>query len=326
MTEVPRVSVVIPAYNAASFLGSSLGSVNALEYPVDRLEVIVVDDGSIDNTAETATRILRDGPFEFHVTRQQNGGPSSARNAGWRMARGTWIQFLDADDRIACNKLTVQVAEALRAEHDVACLYSRWRCEHASGSPDGEGEVLDPDVEEDTVRRLLLGENFVPFGCTLVRRVWVERVGGFNEQRRLIEDVEFLLRLAMAGGRFRRVASASPLFTYTNRPGSLSRSSRSEFVWGCVRNARLAEEYWRGASTVLDETRVETLLAIYEEALRHFAMADREAFAEVWQDVHRVDPDFHPSNRRVTWLGKLIGVRNAYRIGVHVHRVRKRLN
>ena len=88
----PSVSVVIPAFNAARFIGRALE--NVLNQTVPVLEIIVVDDGSTDDTATVASRYA---PL-VRVARKSNAGPASARNLGASLARGEWLAMLDADD------------------------------------------------------------------------------------------------------------------------------------------------------------------------------------------------------------------------------------
>src|SRR4029077_18109690 len=103
---MPLVSVVIPAYNAAEWVAETIESV--LHQTYNDLEVIVVNDGSTDRTVDIAEEILRKGRFPYRIVDQENSGPSSSRNRGCRTARGTWIQFLDADDLLHPRKIEVQ--------------------------------------------------------------------------------------------------------------------------------------------------------------------------------------------------------------------------
>ena len=105
----PLISVVIPAWNCARYLRRALDSVLAQQYPDDRLDVIVVDDGSTDASPEiVADYAARDG--RVRLLRQSNAGPAAARNRGIAAARGELIAFLDADDRWAPGKLAAQAA------------------------------------------------------------------------------------------------------------------------------------------------------------------------------------------------------------------------
>jgi len=114
----PLVSVVIPCYNAAPFLRETLDSVLNQTRPI--LEVIVVDDGSTDDSAAIADSY---GP-PVRVIRQKNQGESVARNRGMDEAQGEWVALLDADDRWLPNKLERQVAALREGPDDVVCVYS----------------------------------------------------------------------------------------------------------------------------------------------------------------------------------------------------------
>jgi len=111
------VSVVIPCYNAAPFLRETLESVLAQTHPP--LEVVVVDDGSTDDSSRIAESF---GP-PVRVIRQQNQGESVARNRGIAAARGEWVALLDADDVWEPRKLEMQIT-ALSDAHNVVCCYT----------------------------------------------------------------------------------------------------------------------------------------------------------------------------------------------------------
>src|SRR6266536_3462505 len=103
----PPVSVILPVYNGARFLRDAVESVRRQRY--EPLETIIVDDGSTDETREIATGF----PGEVSYVRQENAGPPAARNTGLRLARGTLIGFLDADDVWTDDKLALQVPRLL---------------------------------------------------------------------------------------------------------------------------------------------------------------------------------------------------------------------
>ena len=105
MPAQPLVSVIIPSYNYASFLPQAVASVLGQRAPGLEVEVIVVDDGSTDNTVEVAQSLGSDITF----IQQANSGPSAARNAGLRAASGDFVAFLDADDLFARGLLASQL-------------------------------------------------------------------------------------------------------------------------------------------------------------------------------------------------------------------------
>src|SRR5262249_23549089 len=147
-------------------------------------------------------------PWLFH--RSEGRGVSAARNLGFQASKGDWIQFLDADDLLAPEKLRVQTAVAALAPQDVAVIYSSW-AELSPGRKEASS-VRTPDVGSDAVAQLLMTENFIQIGSQLIRRSWLTRVNGFDERYDLIEDVDLALRIAMQGGRFLLAGSQKPLF------------------------------------------------------------------------------------------------------------------
>ena len=225
---LPRVTVVIPAHNAAPFIGDALRSVCDQTYPPDRIQIVVVDDGSTDDTAAVARAVVERARRPFLLlTTPQPFGPSAARNRGWQAAQAEWIQFLDADDVISENKIEVQIRAAAAVPDDVACVYSRWAKIAHIGAPVAPGDTFDPDLHGDPVGAILRPENFLPFASQLVRRSWLEAVEGFNEDYWLVEDVDLQLRLLLAGAGMRRVPTATPLFSVPPARGIAVAAKRS---------------------------------------------------------------------------------------------------
>ena len=256
---VPRVSVVMAVYNARSWIADALQSVLEQSVGRDKVEIVVVDDGSTDGSAHAAGKVLSNSGTNAKVLRIPNGGPSRARNLGWRAARARWIQFLDADDLLDSRKLEVQLADG---DSDAAFKYSDWtRLVHYDGWA-SEAQLRQPRIVGDPIEEVLRTENFVPLAAGLIARDWLERVSGFREQQRFIEDVNLLLRIALAGGNFKYVATAHPIFFYRQHGASLSHSSSHGFARGCYENAKLAEGYWERTAG-LTRTRRILLAEIY---------------------------------------------------------------
>ena len=197
MTQPSLVSVIIPAYNCAQFLASALDSVFAQTYKL--IEVIVVDDGSTDASADIV--------HSYHdvvYVRQNNRGPSAARNAGVGIAQGEFIAFLDADDLWEPAKLTEQIA-ILDANPRAGLVFSDMRLfdESESSQPSMFGKygmTADFFGEEtrvvDCVRKLVRA-NFIPTSSVVVRRQALVHTGGFDEQYRKAEDWDMWLRIAL---------------------------------------------------------------------------------------------------------------------------------
>ena len=123
-----KVSVIIPAYNQATFIPKAVASLQA--QTLESWECLVVDDGSTDNTAEIVTNIALHEP-RVRLLQKQNGGSASARDMGLQQVQGEFIQFLDADDTIASNKLEQQVQLMEREHLDIS--YTAFCSENGQG-------------------------------------------------------------------------------------------------------------------------------------------------------------------------------------------------
>ncbi len=187
------VSGVIPAYNSATFVGKAIESALAQTHPLD--EIVVVDDGSSDNTAEVAAQFPK-----TKVIRRPNGGIAAARNTGIQAASGEWIAFLDHDDRWAPEKTEVQLQLAAPGigvihsnPYDWVGFASLWQ-RHARITPSG----------------------------ALVRKQTLAEVGGFDESREVerVEDLNLWLRIALTRWGF--VRAPGTLFHWTPAPGNAS--------------------------------------------------------------------------------------------------------
>lgn len=182
-----RVSVIIPAYNAAKYLSRSISS--ALRQSWVPYEVIVVDDGSVDNTVE----VVESYGSRVRFFRQENAGAAAARNAGASAARGDLFAFLDADDQWRRDKLQIQVSVLSRRPDLAFCC-----CQYRVGV---EGQEPIPITSDPSVRFLSdFREMFRRpyFGTPTVvmpRRVF-EACSGFDETLRVAEDLDLWLRAA----------------------------------------------------------------------------------------------------------------------------------
>ena len=177
-----RISVIIPSYNSASFLEDAVK--NVLQQGIQPLEILIVDDGSSDDTAAVAAKL----PGPVHYIYQDNSGPSAARNRGLDQARGNIIAFLDADDLWAEDKTERQLALLQsRPEVDVVQGFVQWMC------------LVDASSPERNYRPL--GEPYASFnlGSALFRRSVFDRIGYLDATLHHSEDVDWFLRAREQG-------------------------------------------------------------------------------------------------------------------------------
>jgi len=189
------VSVVIPTYNRAGYLGQAVDSALAQQPFGGSLEVIVVDDGSTDDTQRTLSSF---GDRIVYLRIPHSGIPAVARNAGLEAASGSYVGFLDSDDLWLPEKLRRQVA-VLAGRPTIALVYGSCEYIEADGTRTGQLVWSPENLKSGDALAELLRHNFLSTPGVLVPTRLVRAVGGFNESRALVarEDYELWLRLAM---------------------------------------------------------------------------------------------------------------------------------
>ncbi len=209
-----KVSIVIPAFNQAAFLADAIDSALSQTYP--HLEVIVVDDGSTDETpsvcASFGTRIVYE--------RQGNAGPSAARNRGVQLSGGSAVLFLDSDDVLMCDAVEQACARLARSgkrwQRQAAIVY----CDYELFDDDGKYRKW-VGVRSVSIAKLLRDNLLIPSGTLVTRRCLAE-VGDFDGSVNVCEDWDYWLRAAIRGCEFLRV----PRIGFRHREHRQSASKR----------------------------------------------------------------------------------------------------
>lgn len=202
---------MIPAYQAERYIEGAIRSALAQDRPAH--EVIVVDDGSTDSTAD----IVRSFGHDVRLVSQPNGGEAAARNTGLRSATTEWVAFLDADDEYLPHRLT-QVADYIRTDPTIDLVTTDALFVFPTGI---DGQCYGPHwrFAHDGQRQEILRRNFI-FSHTVVRRERLLALGGFDESIRYATDWAMWLVLILDGGRAALVDE--PLSLYRVHTGSLS--------------------------------------------------------------------------------------------------------
>jgi glycosyltransferase involved in cell wall biosynthesis len=189
----PRISVTIPAYNAAWCIRRAVDSVLAQTYR--DFELIVINDGSTDATLDS----LAGYGDQVRAISKPNGGLSSARNAGISAARGEFVAFLDADDWWLPEKLARQVA-LLDAQPNIGFCSTTTCVRGENGEDMGSWEC--PRIESSALETIFRANAAVAGSgsAVMVRKSILDKVGGFDEQLRSLEDIDMWMRLAAVSG------------------------------------------------------------------------------------------------------------------------------
>jgi glycosyltransferase involved in cell wall biosynthesis len=209
------VSVIIPTYNSASTLARAVDSVLAQTRPAD--EIIVVDDGSTDETEALVKERFPQVRYHYH----ENRGLAATRNAGAKLAQGDILGLLDSDDEWVPEKLERQLS-VLRKRTDLAAV----GCHRIRVKLNAEGQELwrkssrrADGVVEDIVFADEIWSNRICGASMLLRRDVFNRLGGYDATMRCSEDHDLWLRMLGAGERLAVLREA--LYVFYDRPGSL---------------------------------------------------------------------------------------------------------
>lgn len=272
----PRVTVIIPCFNMAPWLGQAIESALAQRAVV--VEVIVVDDGSTDATPA----ILRGFGTRIHSIRTDNAGAGAARNVGLAHARGDFIQFLDADDFLLPDKLALQTRRLSESGSDVS--YGNWEYLHESRptapSRGGCGAIVrhageSAPLQPDPLLALLAGSWFPPH-VPLYRREVVMRAPSWDESIRRGEDTLFHIGIAAVGARFAYLPRCVCVY---RRSGDKADTPQNRYGW--LERALVAD-------------RTESLLRRHHRWVSPY----REQIAETWFALAREAVGDDPEHAR----------------------------
>ena len=212
----PKVSIITPTYNCADYIKDAIRSVFDQTY--QNYELIVIDDGSTDNTGEVIKPYLCNDKLRY--IRQENLGQAAARNRGLKKATGEYIAFLDADDIWEKSKLEKQLSVVKKSQADV--------CYTAAKIVDDETGEIVPYIRLSWLNRLRKGDilpylifsNFIPFSSIIVKHKCFEKLGTMDESINMGDDWDLLLRLSVF---FKFDFVNEQLLVYRlHRPGSIS--------------------------------------------------------------------------------------------------------
>lgn len=269
MTESPRVSVITPTYNRADFIGQAVQSVLVQDYT--DFELLIVDDGSTDNTEAILQPFLKDS--RIHYSKQANQGQSLARNNALAQARGEFICFLDSDNAWVPGKLSMQIAY-LDSNPNVDVVY-------------GDNIFINEAGEETSRENMtrhsgfiaypMLKDNCVAMNTTMARRRCFDEMGGMSGTRRVADDYDLWLRFS---ARFRFHYMAEYLAYYRVMEQQISSDKTARFD----SNEAIIHDFRRQFPDVLPRKRFDEAFAFfYMRKARFLAAAGqrRQAWCEI---------------------------------------------
>ncbi len=212
----PSVSVILPTYNRAYSIERAIGSV--LNQTYQDLELLIVDDGSIDNTEEKVFALKKLDSRIKYVRHKENKGPAAARNTGIQLASGKFIAFQDSDDEWLPEKLEKQINVINKASDDVGVVYTGfWRI-----FSDKKRYYPSENInkKEGDIHREILNGNFIGMPTVLIKKECFSELGLFDENIQPLEDWELFIRFSR---KFKFLLINEPLVMEYESDDSISR-------------------------------------------------------------------------------------------------------
>lgn len=231
----PKVSIVITTYNEREFIKKAIQSALNQTLPRSDYEVIVVDDGSTDDTKSIVEKLIDEEALNVRLFSKKNGGTASARNFGISKSKAPIVSFLDGDDTYNSRKIEASLSYMNMGE-SVGIVYS----DYIEQYPDKAQLRLKANFNRE-----LLFKHCIISTNSMVRKAAIERVGGFDESFRYVEDYDMWCRIVLSGYFALRVPE--PLFTYNNHKSSKTNSTNIEKIqpeWDRIRE-RVFKNDWR---------------------------------------------------------------------------------
>jgi len=263
----PRVSVVVPCYNAADTVGEALGSVK-MQTEHD-WQCVVVDDGSTDGSLAAIREAVGDDP-RFVVVHQDNAGVRMARNAGLALAEGRYVSFLDADDLYYPHALR-RMADFLDSRPDVFVAYP-----DVFAFGDVSGHWRMPEYSDDLLRQ----GNVMPY-CSMWRRILYDRGVALMRVDPYMEDYEFWVSICSAGYKAEHIPE--PLLRYRKRKGvGLSATTQHLHDEAKARMVAMHPEFWR--------PQVSVVIPCYKQA-QYLPAAVRSVLAQTFREFEVIVVD-----------------------------------
>ena len=297
-------SIIIPCYNAKRWLNEAIDSCLAQSYP--SVEVIVIDDGSTDGSLEV---IKRYGDHIIWETGSNQGG-NHARNRGFSLSKGQYIQFLDADDYLLPQKLEKQIIFMESTGADA--VYGDWRHQYHLESGTVMLDNIKVSGHQSDILKALLADWWVSPACLLFQRSAVASSGGWDEALRAGQDRDFFLAVAMSGAQVRYQPGCDSIY---RRYGNVTVSSISQerYLENHLQILRKYETRLR-AENALSNDYKDALAQSYFVIARKYLETDPALYSKFLEKTLSLWPNFKAQGSERTFLysyaQKVFGFRN----------------
>jgi len=314
------ISVIIPCFNSEQWIKETLDSVYRQNTEIIE-EIIVIDDGSTDNSRN----LVEDNYPEVNLISTKNQGPSKARNLGIDISKGQYIQFLDADDLLADNKLEVQLKSLENTGLGVA--YGNWiKFNSIVDNYKKVDNLINKEMQNPEID--LSTDFWCPPAVYLLKREIVEKVGGFKENLPVIQDARFMLDCAILGAEF---IYCNELMAYyrVHSDKSISTTNKKLFLQDCFNNAIEIEKIWLNSAD-FNDTKKNALCYIFAYVAKESFNSYNELYDSSINFLNKYSENYSPSKSSVGpkfyLSSKLIGFENTIKLSNYIKKTKAKLH
>lgn len=294
------ISIIIPAYNAEKTIIQTLDSVYNQTYK--HLEIIVVNDGSTDSTID----LLRNYSKPLEIISIANSGVSKARSIGFLKSKGEYIQYLDSDDLLLPNKLSVQLEGLIQNNSDIA--YGDWQKIKLNDKKITIQESICRKIENDIEIAL-----FTDFWCPPAALLYSRRICNklsWRENLPIIQDARYLLDAVITGGKIIYTPGIMAQYLIEQKD-SLSQNSESQFVADCLTNAIEIYRTWEN-QFVKNPAKKQAVINVLRYCINRLSVLNKNLAIKAINFLLEIEPNYLPTESGILrTLSKNIGYKNA---------------
>lgn len=313
------ISVIIPAYNCQFFIKATLESVLNQSIGVDNLEIIVINDGSTDETLMILKEYEKQDKIILIDT--PNRGVSSARETGRNLAKGAYIQYLDSDDLLTSQKIEIQYKALEENKADIA--YGDWQKFSEKESKKEYLEKIERHMEGDE-EIALFTDFWCPPAAILYSKSIVDKIGSWNMDLPIIQDARYFLESAIHKGKFVYTKGIMAEYRVSEGTSLSQRHGEVKFVIDIFTNAKQIHTLWKEELKIRKD-KAGALIESYRYCIQVFGIHNEKLlFEEALDRVYQINSKFVPKKSKpIKYLSLVFGYANAekiarfYRINKH---------
>lgn len=298
------VSVIIPCYNKSEWIQEAIDSCLNQTYP--NLEIIVIDDGSTDNSLE----IIKSYGDKIIWEQGQNRGANYSRNRGFALSRGEYIQYLDADDYLLPEKIEKQVR--CLENTDANLVYGNVICKHyVAERASSYDEIQTCGSHEDILEFLLSFDYFIQTASPLIERQAIDESQGWDETLKAAQDIDFFLSLAIDGVKFVYQPDCCTVYRYyeSDRKISANKSNLWKYRYIVIEKA---EQRLQQLDKLTPEYRNALAYACFRVALFGCIYFNYRQYLKLLRKTLALSPYFNPDSSVLKNGGEVYAIANRY--------------